>query len=98
MQPSPAHPAWESRSARSRAFLTNEARDPKMTTVSARSDPKSWLACVAVIAGVYIYFLIFAQFAFLHLVQGAGSSSLQVRAAMFFMGLAGLVSSLAAGW
>ncbi len=49
-----------------------------------------------VIAAAYSYFLIFAQFGFLHLIQQGGASILQVRVVMTFMGFGGIFASIAA--
>jgi len=51
---------------------------------------------VTIVVAVYIYFLIFAQFAFLRLVQADGLGVENLRFVMGAMGLAGLAASL--GW
>ncbi len=62
---------------------------------AARSD---WgVTGIFVVAGVYFYFLIFAQFAFLHLAEkGAGGEVL--RPVMAVMGGSGLLGSFLAPW
>ena len=50
-----------------------------------------------VVAGVYAYFLIFPQFAFLHSLRTAGVSPDSVRAYMGLMAAGGIAASLAAG-
>jgi cytochrome c oxidase cbb3-type subunit 2 len=63
-------------------------------------DTASWLSIgisVALIAATYVYFLIFAQFAYLHLVESHVPAANLVRPIMAAMAIAGLAGSLAAG-
>lgn len=54
------------------------------------------LRAVVLIAGVYGYFLIFAQFAFVELMRGAGISSTTEKAILGIMALAGIVAGFVA--
>jgi hypothetical protein len=54
-------------------------------------------AGIAVIAAAYVYFLIFAQFAFLHLAQSAGIATGALRTTMACMGISGFVSAITTG-
>lgn len=58
---------------------------------------RSGTAVVAIIA-TYVYFLLFAQYGFIHLITGRGGEALLVERAMGGMGLSGLVASFAAAW
>jgi len=58
---------------------------------------RSEAAGIVVIAATYIYFLIFAQFAFLHLAQSAGLAPNALRATMASMAISGIASALATG-
>lgn len=58
----------------------------------SRSTPSK--SGVVIIASVYIYFLIFAQFAFLRLVQTDGLGTIQIRLVMGAMAVAGVATSL----
>lgn len=49
---------------------------------------------ISAIAACYVYFLIFAQFAFLRLAESGGLGTADMRALMSVMGLAGVLSSL----
>jgi len=53
-------------------------------------------AGVLLIAAVYIYFLIFAQFGFLKLVESAGVHAWQMQFLMALMGISGVLASLGA--
>lgn len=55
------------------------------------------IAAVVAIAAAYIYFLIFAQFAFVKLVQAEGLTQGAMRIVMGCMGIAGISASLGAG-
>jgi hypothetical protein len=62
-----------------------------------RPDGKTLLAAVTTVAAVYVYFLIFAQFGFLHAIQDAlGDNAGVVRPLMAVMGLAGITGSIGA--
>jgi len=54
------------------------------------------LRAVVLVAGVYGYFLIFAQFAFVELMRGAGISSTTEKAILGIMALAGIVAGFVA--
>lgn len=51
-----------------------------------------------VVAAVYGYFLIFAQFSFVELLREGGASLMQEKIALGFMALAGIVSGFLAAW
>ncbi len=70
-----------------------------MAPPTHQPDRKTLLAAVLTVAAVYAYFLIFAQFGFLHAVQDVlGDSREMVRPLMASMGAAGIAGSiLAAG-
>ena len=54
-------------------------------------------AGIAVIAATYVYFLIFAQFAFLHLARSAGLAPDALRTTMAGMAICGIASTMATG-
>lgn len=58
-------------------------------------DRKTFLAAVTTVAAVYVYFLIFAQFGFLHAVRAQlGESAGVLRPLMAMMGAAGIAGSV----
>ncbi len=57
-----------------------------------------WVAGVVVIAAVYIFFLLYAQFGFLQVLELRLNSVLWLQRAMGAMGFAGLLTSLGAAW
>ena len=63
--------------------------------LAVRSKAVRSLGGVAAIAACYVYFLIFAQFAFLRLAEADGLGAGQIRWIMGVMGAAGVLSSLA---
>jgi hypothetical protein len=70
-----------------------------MAPPTYRPDGKTLLAAVTTVAAVYVYFLIFAQFGFLHAVQAAlGNDPGTLRPFMAVMGLAGVTGSVGAAW
>jgi hypothetical protein len=70
-----------------------------MAPPTYRPDGKTLLAAVTTVAAVYVYFLIFAQFGFLHAVQAAfGDDPGMLRPFMATMGLAGVTGSVVAAW
>src|SRR6478735_939871 len=64
-----------------------------------RPSRRAMVAAIAVVAAVYIYFLIFAQFGFLQavLVATAGSET-QLRLVLTIMGIGGVGSSAVTAW
>ncbi len=56
------------------------------------------IRAVIAVAATYIYFLLFAQFGFLHLLAARGGGPDQVKASMLSMGAAGLLASLGTGF
>lgn len=70
-----------------------------MAPQTYQPDGKTLLAAVNTVAAVYVYFLIFAQFGFLHAVQAAiGDDPGMLRPFMGVMGLAGVTGSVVAAW
>lgn len=70
-----------------------------MAPQTYRPDGKTLLAAVTTVAAVYVYFLIFAQFGFLHAVQTTfGDDPGMLRPFMGIMGLAGVAGSVVAAW
>jgi cytochrome c oxidase cbb3-type subunit 2 len=65
---------------------------------STAPSGRSTVGAVVAIAATYIYFLLFAQFGFLHLLAARGYGPGQVQASMAAMGITGLAVSLATGW
>lgn len=62
------------------------------------SPQPAWLAGVMSVFAVYVYFLIFAQFGFLLLLQSAGSGPDRLKPVMAVMGACGLVASAGVAW
>ncbi len=56
-----------------------------------------FLSGVVAVGATYFYFLLFAQFGFLHLLMAAGGGAADVQRAMVVMGLCGLAASLGTG-
>ncbi len=63
----------------------------------AEPGARETLAAVVAIATSYVFFLIFAQFAFVKILQNSGFEAATTRLAMAFMGVGGVVSSLVSG-
>lgn len=85
--------------------MATEATRPGPTRAAAAAPPASRLAAalrpasgVAVVAVTFFYFLLFAQFGFLELLQQRLGSAAGVQRAMAAMGVAGLLGSLGTGW
>ncbi len=64
---------------------------------SSRIGRRAWRG-ILLVAVTYFYFLLFAQFGFLRLLQGRLGSAAEVRYAMTAMGLAGLSASILTAW
>ncbi|MCB1035863.1 MAG: cbb3-type cytochrome c oxidase subunit II [Acidobacteria bacterium] len=69
-----------------------------MTSPSPPRRDGAPLRAVVAVAATYVYFLLFAQFGFLHLLAARGGGGETVQASMLAMGGAGLLASLLTGW
>ncbi len=62
-----------------------------------KSETRTEIAAITVTSACYTYFLIFAQFGFLHQAQHAGMATTSLRIVMGCMAASGFLSALAAG-
>jgi len=65
-----------------------------MNKWSGRSNVSRPVIGIGIVVFVYVYFLIFAQFAFLRLASAHSFAPNEIRAIMFVMGLAGIAASI----
>lgn len=79
------------------AAVTPRPTAPARQAAHARTSLRATAGAIVATTATYVYFLIFAQFGFLHLPSNRGGGPDHVRVAMIAMGLAGLATSLATG-
>lgn len=61
-----------------------------------QSSRRTGVAAAILVAGVYAYFLLFSQFAFLEIVQSAGFGEMRIKAVLGMMALGGIVGAYVA--
>lgn len=71
---------------------------PARATGSARASSRFSPAAVVLVAGIYVHFLIFAQFGFLQGIRAAGHVTEAIHRVLGAMALAGIAASIAAAF
>ncbi len=67
-----------------------------MVASMTSSTRRTGIAAAVLVAGVYAYFLLFSQFAFLEIVQSAGLGEMRIKAVLGMMAVGGIVGAYVA--